>query len=112
MPDYPTNIQLPSRCEEVTEDPAIRSGFETGIVHTRPRFTRVRRTWKISWEYIKGADYRVLRTFYDQIRGGALSFNWTHPIENKVFEVRFKGEIQSDTQHYDYCSVDATLEEV
>jgi phage-related protein len=111
MPDYP-NVQLPSGCEEVTENPAIRTEFETGIVQTRARYTRARRTWQISWEYMRGADYRVLRNFFAQMYGGSLSFNWTHPTENTVFNVRFLNEIRASNQSYDFWNVSMTLEEV
>jgi phage-related protein len=112
MANYPSTIQLPSGCGEVTPDPAIRTEFESGIVQTRARFTRMRRQWRLSWAYMRGADYRALRVFFEQMRGGTLNFNWTHPAENLVFNVRFKGEIQADEQSYDFWSVTVSLEQV
>jgi phage-related protein len=109
--NYP-NVQLPSGCEEVTEDPSIRSEFEDGIVQTRAKFTRLRRTWALSWEYMWGADYRILRSFYEQMRGGALAFIWTHPTEGVSFEVRFRDTIRASNQSYDYWNVSLTLEQV
>jgi phage-related protein len=111
MPDYP-DIQMPSGCEETTEDPSIRTEFESGIVQTRARFTRARRTWGLKWDYMKGADYRILRSFYDQMHGGALSFMWPHPTEETLFDVRFKGEIKGTSQSFDFWSVTVTLEQV
>jgi phage-related protein len=98
--------------EEVTEDAAIRTEFETGMVQSRPRYTRARRTWMLSWEYMRGADYRVLRSFYDQMRGGSLSFDWQNPAELIFFNVRFKGEIRSRNQSADFWNVNVTLEQV
>jgi phage-related protein len=112
MANYPSSIQLPSGCGETTPDPAIRTDFESGIVQTRPRYTRMRRTWQLSWAYMNGPDYRALRAFFEQMRGGSLNFNWTHPAENSVFDVRFRGEMQADEQSYDYWSVSCTLEQV
>lgn len=108
---YP-NVQLPSGCNEVTLDPALRSEMESGIILTRPRYTRVRRTWQLTWANMRGADYRTLRNFYTQMRGGALSFRWTHPREGKVFEVRFQGQMNGGHTVMDCWSVDCTLEEV
>lgn len=112
MANYPSNIQLPSGCGEVTPDPVIRTEFESGIVQTRARFTRMRRAWQLSWEYMRGADYRALRGFFVQMRGGSLNFNWTHPAENSVYDVRFKGEMRGDEQSNDYWSVTCSLEQV
>ena len=111
MADFPT-IQLPSGMEEITEDPSLRTEFESGIVQSRARFTRVRRIWQLRWELMRGADYRALRVFYVQMRGGSLSFDWLHPAEVEVFHVRFQGEIRSRNLSHDYWDVEITLEQV
>ena len=111
MADWP-NVQLPSGCRETTENPAIRTEMESGIVQTRARFTRVRRKWTLSWDYMKGADYRTLRNFFVEMRGSAKSFDWKHPAEGSTFQVRFNGEIDSNNQSYDYWNVSVSLEEV
>lgn len=106
------NVQLPSGMDETTENPAIRTEMESGIVQTRPRFTRIRRKWKLSWDYMEGPSYRALRSFYQQMRGGSASFTWTHPTEMSAVSVRFNGEIESSNQSYDYWRVSVSLEEV
>lgn len=109
--DWP-NVQLPSSLEETTEDPAIRSEAESGIVQTRPRYTRMRRSWQLGWANMRGADYRLLRAFFEQVRGGALVFGWRQPRENKVFQVRFVGPIIGRHTVMDCWSVTLNLEEV
>ena len=84
--DWP-NVQLPSNLEETTEDPAIRSEAESGIVKTRPRYTRIR-------------------------RGGTLAFGWRHPRENAVFQVRFEGPITGRHTVMDCWNVTLTLKQV
>jgi phage-related protein len=106
------NVQLPSGLDESMEDPVIRTEFESGIVKTRARYTRIRRTWSLSWANMRGSHYRSLRAFYVQTRGGALSFNWTNPTEGATFEVRFKGNIVSRHTVMDCWSVTLTLEQV
>ena len=106
------NIQPPSGCGEATEDPAIRSKFENGAVQTRARNTRMRGTWNLNWDYMRGADYRILKAFYKQMRGGALSFAWMHPTDLITYNVRFNGELKADNQSFDFWSASATLEEV
>jgi phage-related protein len=105
-------VQLPLTLDETTEDPVIRTEFESGIVQTRPRYTRMRGTWSLVWANMRGADYRTLRAFYKQMKGGALSFNWTHPRDSAAFEVRFKGALNSKHTVMDCYSVTLTLEQV
>ncbi|MDR1977216.1 MAG: hypothetical protein LBQ42_00620 [Synergistaceae bacterium] len=106
------SIQLPLNLDETTEDPVIRSEFESGIVQTRARYTRMRGVWALSWANMRGADYRTLRSFYKQMKGGALSFNWTHPRDGTTFEVRFRGALNSKHTIMDCYNVTLTLEQV
>lgn len=111
MPNWPS-VQLPSGCDETTEDPALRNEAESGIVQTRARFTRIRRTWQLSWANMRGADYRLLRAFFIQMKGGSLSFGWTHPRESTTFEVRFRGDLSGRHTVMDCWNVTLVLEQV
>jgi phage-related protein len=106
------NVQLPLNLDETTEDPVVRSEFESGIVQTRARYTRMRGTWALGWANMWGPDYRTLLDFYRQMKGGALSFSWTHPRNDTTFEVRFKGELNAKHTVMDFWNVALTLEQV
>ena len=109
---WPSNIQLPSGCDEAPEDPALRSEMESGTVKTRARYTRIRQIWQLSWANMRGPHYRILRAFYTQVRGGSVSFSWTHPVELTTFNVRFKGQFSSRHTVRDCWNVTLTLEQV
>lgn len=106
------NIRLPSSLEETTPDPAIRSEFEDGSVQTRPRFTRMRRRWTLSWANIKKSQYEILRDFYMNQKGGSLSFSWPNPMNGVMFTVRFVGELTAKTTELDFYAVTVKLEQV
>ena len=106
------NIRLPSSLEETTPDPAIRSEFEDGSVQTRPRFTRMRRRWTLSWANIKKSQYEILRDFYMNQKGGSLSFSWPNPMNCVMFTVRFVGELTAKTTEVDFYAVTVKLEQV
>lgn len=106
------NIRLPSSLEETTPDPAIRSEFEDGSVQTRPRFTRMRRRWTLSWGNIQKSQYEVLREFYMNKKGGSLSFTWVNPMDGGVFTVRFVGELTAKTTEKYFYAVTVRLEQV
>jgi len=109
--DWP-NVQLPSGLDETTEDPAIATEFGTGIVQTRARYTRMRRTWDLTWANMRGADYRALRAFYYATYGGALAFHWTNVKEDANFYVRFKGDLKARHTVMDCWNVSLALEQV
>ena len=106
------NIRLPSSLEESIPDPAIRSEFEDGTVQTRPRFTRMRRKWTLTWNNLRYADYAALRSFFDSKRGGSTSFSWTNPLDNGMHTVRFSGELTAKTTERDFLNISVKLEEV
>jgi phage-related protein len=90
MPTFPT---LTYSCSfpigEEREDATIRPGFESGYEHTRPRFTRSRKTFSIKYQNMIAADKATLETFVDTVREGADSFTWTHPQTAVAYTVRF-----------------------
>lgn len=106
------NIQLPLTINETTIDPAISSEMEDGIVVTRPRYTRIRRRWELSWQNMRAAAYEALRTFYYGRKGGSLSFTWTNPANNTTATVRFKGDLNGKASPMGVYNVTVTLEEV
>ena len=83
------------------EDVSIRTELEGGYVSSRPRHTRQpRRTFTVGYTEIGDADRYLLNTFYDQMKGGSVIFEWTDP-ETKMFDpdgltyqVRFKGPLK------------------
>lgn len=72
------------------EDPAMRTQMEGGYVVSRAKHTRrPRRTFKTGFTGIGAADYATLQNFWDTVRGGSVIFDWTDPITNVVWQVRF-----------------------
>jgi hypothetical protein len=72
---------------KTTEDDTIRDQAESGYVATRPRFTRVRRTWKANVRNLVAEDVRTLDEFYmvTTARGGN-SFLYPNLLPNWSFE--------------------------
>ena len=61
--------------EESFEDSTLRDKMENGAVFARPRFTRMRRTWKVNYKAMPVADRDALRTFVNTV-GGWTNFNF------------------------------------
>lgn len=83
-----TAIQAVPMTEEL-EDATIRPPFEAGYEHTRPRFTRSRKTWSVKYEYMTNTDKTTLDAFVTTVRQGADSFSWTNPQDSTTYTVRF-----------------------
>lgn len=110
---WPSNVPGPERAPENIENSAIRSSMESGTVVTRPRFTRMRTTWKLSWNVLHNTHYQIIRNFYlKTVVGGSLPFLWAHPLDNKTYTVRFLGNLEADPFSDVFWSVNLTLEEV
>jgi hypothetical protein len=81
MADFPTLSRAPLMNEEETlEDSTISDKMENGAVFTRPRFSRMRRTWKVNYKALTIADRDLLRT-HAQTVGGFSNFNF---VDNRV----------------------------
>ena len=77
------------------EDDTIRDQMESGYVATRPRFTRVRRTWKINVRNLVAEDVRTLDQFSMVTAArGANSFLYPNLLPNGSFE--FAAQIAAD----------------
>lgn len=112
IPSWP-NVQLPSAAPESIENSAIRNEMESGIVHRRAKFTRLRSTWRVHWDDLKGSDYLIIKDFYkNTLKGGALSFTWVHPIEQKTYTVSIVDTLKGDPFSFDFHKLDLTFEEV
>jgi hypothetical protein len=92
MADFPTLTRAPQMNEEETlEDATIRDSMENGAVYTRPRWPRMRRTWKVSYKACPVADRDALRTFARSV-GGWTNFTFLDnrvPSEPEFLNVRF-----------------------
>lgn len=72
------------------EDVALRTKMEGGYVMSRPRHTRQpRRTFNVGYSYITNADRVLLTSFFDQVKGGSVIFDWTSPEDGGTYQVRF-----------------------
>ena len=105
-------IDNPSTIEESVKQNTIKTEFEDGIIQTRPRYTRLRHSWLLTWNAIKYTEYKKLKAFYTAQKGEALSFTWLYPYENTNYNVRFSGEFKGKNIEWDIWQLSLTLEEV
>jgi hypothetical protein len=92
MATWPTLSRQPVYpIEEKTTDNLIKTESEAGYQQTRPRHTRVIRTFKLSYKALTDADKVLLDTFfYTSTNHGSTIFAWTHPITAASHNVRIK----------------------
>jgi hypothetical protein len=97
--------------EETTPDALVKSESEAGYVTTRPRFTRARRTFKLTYKALTDADKALLDTFfYTSTSHGSTVFAWTDPITSASHNVRIK-PISWQTVRYNQWAAQIELEE-
>lgn len=77
------------------EDVAMKTEMEGGYVVSRPKHTRKpRRTFTSGLTCILDADRAALEDFYELVKGGSVVFDWTDPIDAKVYQVRFAEKLK------------------
>jgi phage-related protein len=85
-PQFPISAQ--------NEDPTITTPFENGMEQTRPRFTKLRKSWTLKWNSMLNADRDTLAAFWILAFGGSTEFTWTNPYDSQTYTVRFSGQIR------------------
>jgi phage-related protein len=90
MSAFPTLSQYPSfPLGEEREDSTLRSKFEDGYEQTRPKFTKIRYTWSLTYNNLTNTDKATLEAFVTTVREGADSFTWTNPVDSASYTVKF-----------------------
>ena len=116
MPAFPTlSVKPIFPVGEVPEDPTVRSVFEGGYQHTRPRHTRNRRKFQLQYHNLPETDKsgaNKLDAFIVTVKSGADSFTWTHPDTGTSYTVRFFQTPVYQNIHKDKYDCDFILMEV
>ena len=87
MPTFPASPPPAFPLDEELSKPQVRSQFEAGYVHSRPRFSKSRSIWNLRWKSITEADYQIIRTFF--LDNVGLLFDWVNPADGVTYKVRF-----------------------
>lgn len=91
MADFPLPITTPYTFDDEgpVEDPTLSSHMEDGSAVTRARFTRLRRSWRVTYTLDNDAKLLLEAFQRDTTRGTAGSFTWIHPDTLYPHTVRF-----------------------
>jgi len=117
MPEtFPTlsrGVSFENYTNKISVDPTLRNEMENGLVKTRPRFTTTKREFHIGYRYLPAADVTLLKTFEETtVIVGSLTFNWTNPDDDVVYEVRLMNEIKYELEETDHLKQSARLDMV
>lgn len=111
FPVFIDNPEYPFK--ETLENNLIRSSMEDGTIKTRPRFTRNRKTYELTWSYMDNDQKEMLDDFYvKKTKNGSKSFKWTHPATDITKIVRFAETPSFTLKMRNYWSVTVKLQEV
>lgn len=101
FPDIEPNIASADSCGDSYKmsiaDSTISTTTDANYKHTRPRTTRMIRTWSFAWVALSDEDYASLTNFFLQV-GTFQSFSWANWIDDKTYAVRFADKL-TDWQH-------------
>jgi hypothetical protein len=94
---FPTLSAAPRSCPESVIDDTIKTDTEAGYVQTRPRFTKIRRTFGPIQYLLNRADRDLLVAHDESVKGSTI-FTWTHPITGTSYNVRYKSDGRVKTE--------------
>jgi hypothetical protein len=68
--------------DESYEDLTIRTGYEAGYDHTRPKYTSAfRKTYEVKYTHITHQDKSLLSIFITTVDEGLSTFTWVNPTK-------------------------------
>lgn len=112
FPTLTTLPRFPLDPDGELEDAVLRSNFEGGYEQTRPKYTRARRSYGLSYQ-LQSADEATLRAFeLTTLNNGADSFVWTHPLRATTHTVRLTAPIKYQQRTPTVCDVSFMVREV
>lgn len=97
---FPTNIPEPKipyasdagdTYNGTISDSTISSTTDANYKVTRPRTTRVVRTWTYTWTMLSADDFNIIRDFWLSVRTSEM-FQFTDYDDGKEYTVRFTGK--------------------
>ena len=88
-------------------DSTIRSEFADGTVLTRPRFTRMRKSFNVGYNFLTAADKVLLENLQTSIKIGANTFYWTNPSDDIEYDIRLTSpmKFQIEPREFNFWSV-------
>lgn len=91
------NLPVSSNCGDSykvkSQDSTISTTSDANYKHTRPRTTRMIRTWTFAWVGMKQEKYDLLMDFWSKV-GTFQSFSWKNWMDGKTYLVRFSGALE------------------
>jgi len=80
--------------QTVLFDPVLRSKTDGGYRHTRARFTRVPKKWRLHYTAMSDTDKATMEAFEQACGYGAQSMTWTNPKDGQEYTVRFSKPVE------------------
>lgn len=111
LPEFPQTLGAPEYpLKEAFYKPQVRTEFENGSVQSRPRFTRGRHQFTLTWDAMPAADYATLEQFFNEFQ--SCLFWWAHPLTGKRYQCRFSGDkLEGELTELDFYKVSLAIEE-
>ena len=98
-PNIPTTSGCGNSCKLSIKDSTITTETDANYKLTRPRTTRMLRTWTFAWKAVPAEDMQRLLDFFAKV-GTFNSFEMRNWLDGKVHEVRFAEPLQDWQGNY------------
>lgn len=97
MSNFP-DIEKPSSRSRTVSKPQLKSEFEAGYTQIRPKATRAKYKWTLSWEYMSLANWELLKAHFIENSGGSFIITGDMIFEDSDYTVIYSiDEIQAQS---------------
>lgn len=87
--------------------------FESGVEQRRDIWGRMKKEFEINFPPMTKSEMEEVRNFYVERVGPSEVFQFTSPLDNKIYKVRFiEGSLEVERRHFDTYFGRVTLVEV
>lgn len=89
MDDYPTTLPCPNfgQYKDSTLNPRVFVPFGNGYGESRPKYTRVKKKFELTYSFLKDSEKVVLDNFFSTHQG--VPFKFTDPATGGIYTVTF-----------------------
>lgn len=92
-PKIPSATNAGDSYKKVLSDSTITTTTDAHYKRTRPRTTRVIRSWSYSWVALSEEEYALLEAFWLAVRTSE-TFSFKNYMDGRIYAVRFTGDYQ------------------
>lgn len=112
MQYFPTLSRVPAVTPSGIQFKTNTTEFENGIEQSSPAWSRGKRRFTLSYEYLPKADALSIDAFFIARKGAHERFYWVNPLDGQTYAVKFAAdELRIQWQNAEFANITLEVKE-